>query len=169
MNRPSKAPVEARELRFKAAVAVIFGVLGCVSCVDVNGGAVELSWSLRTPEGNPNNCLAADIDKVRLCWAPESDGETVRVCEGSRTFECERERGFSRFEIDEGETAFWIEPLCAGTQVVPDPATYEVPPPLVRTVSAGQVVILNALLIVATDDDCNNGFCTCRDQPSTPL
>ncbi|MBT8491984.1 MAG: hypothetical protein KJO07_02895 [Deltaproteobacteria bacterium] len=167
MNRPNQHAVEAQGFRYTVAIAGLAGILGCFSCVDVNGGAVELSWSLRTPDGDPNDCTGADIDRVRLCWAPADDGQTVRVCEGSRTFDCQDERGFSRFEIDEGETAFWIEPLCARTQVVPDPATYEVPPPLVRVVSPGQVVILNALLIVASDEDCNDGFCTCRDNPSS--
>lgn len=147
-------------------IAVILGLLvGSPACVDVNGGAVELSWSIRTPAGEPNNCVDAKIEKVRVCWAP-SDGASARVCQGSRTFLCTDLRGFSSFEIDSGPTAFWLEPLCEVTQVVPDPATYEVPPPLIRSVSDGQVVTLNSLLIVATDADCNDGFCTCRDEPS---
>jgi len=145
---------------------ILATVLGFTGCVDVDGGAVELSWSLRTPEGEPNNCVESRIERVRLCWAPTS-GDPARVCEGSRTFQCTDARGFSRFEIDAGETAFWIEPLCADSLIVPDPATYEVPPPLLRSVSQGQVVTLNALLIVATDAECRTGFCTCRDQPSS--
>jgi len=142
-------------------LACLGALSGSNACVDVEGGAVELSWSLRTPDGDPNNCLDARIGKVRLCWAPAGD-IAVRVCEGSRTFACTEEHGFSRFEIDPGETAFWIEPLCESTSVVPDPSTYEVPPPLLRMVSAGQVVTLNALLIVATGAECGAGACTCR-------
>jgi len=154
--------------RSPIVTVIMFGaLLGSSACVDVNGGAVELSWSLRTPEGDPNSCLGATIEKVRLCWSPATE-QGVRVCEGSRTFACVDERGFSAFEIEPGPTAFWIEPLCEDTLIVPDPATYEVPPPLIRTVSEGQVVTLNALLIVATDSRCNSGFCTCKDQPSTP-
>lgn len=152
-----------------ALVWLAAAVVSMTGCVDVDGGAVEFSWSLRTPQGQPTTCLQSGIDKVRLCWAalPE-DSDRAVVCEGARTFECASERGFSRFEIDSGRTAFWIEPLCAQDLLPPDPATYEVPPPLVRRVSSGQVVTLSALLIVATDESCNDGFCTCRDQPSSP-
>ncbi len=142
-------------------LALLGSQLGTSACVEVEGGAVELSWSLRTPEGEPNSCSASRIGKVRLCWAPAGD-MVARVCEGSRTFGCIEERGFSRFEIEPGETAFWIEPLCADTSVVPEPASYEVPPPILRAVSAGQVVTLNALLIIATGADCNGAGCTCR-------
>ena len=168
MNTPHKRDVsaidgEGRRRTARALVPVLLALLP--ACVDVDGGAVELSWSLRTPDGNANSCEAADIEQVRICWAEAE--QDVSLCPNFRAFDCREERGFSRFEILPGETSFVVEPLCAGG-TAPDPLTFEVPSPLLRQVDSGRVVTLGALLIIATDNQrgCRTGFCTCRDTPS---
>lgn len=123
-------------------------------CVDVGGGAAELSWSIFDFTGKRiDNCADAAIDKVRLCWEPVEAGAEVTsplACtEGQwKDTPCEDNRAVTDFSIDSGSHVFWIVPLCAGG-VVPDADTYEVPPPLLRNVAPGSVVTLNSQLIVA--------------------
>ena len=160
MNRSELNPVERRGATARAVWLLLISLIW-TACVDIGGGAVELSWTLRTPDGEPNQCGRASIDNVRLCW--KANDEPGQTCDGQASFDCEEQRGFSRFEVAPGATRLWIEPLCEDTLVVPDPATYEVPAPVVRQVETGEVVTLNALLIIATDNagGCRTN-CTCR-------
>lgn len=147
-----------------AALACIGWIAGLAACVDVNGGAVELSWSLRTLAGDSvESCSAASIEAVRLCWQPLGDGggEGGARCrsERFRSFPCEDESGATRFELPPGPTSLWIEPVC-DDGLPAALGTYQVPPPIVRTVSTGDVVTLSSLLIAV--DPCAEPGCTCR-------
>jgi hypothetical protein len=147
--------------------AALGGALLSSSCVQVDGGAVELSWTLRDFDGEPTNCAEARIDEVRICWQSVADGGTsgTRSCrrDSSRTFACVDSRGVTGFEIPPGRAVVWIEPVCADGQP-PETDTYEVPAPIARTVETGQVVTLGALLIVADDstEPCPRSRCTCQ-------
>lgn len=149
-------------------VAALCGLLFSSSCVEVDGGAVELSWTLRTFSGEPiDTCPAARIDEVRICWESVADGGPggARTCRRGdyRAFACDDSRGVTGFEIPAGRALVWIEPICADGNP-PDPDTYEVPAPIARTVETGEVVTLGALLIVADDagDPCPRSRCTCQ-------
>lgn len=136
------------------------------ACIEIDGGAVELSWSLRSFEGDQvESCPEARIDEVRVCWQSISEGTSTGVCEGSQSFPCGEENGVSGFEIDPGSTAFWIEPICIDGSPA-EPGSYQVPPPIVRTVEDGNIVTLNSLLIVVTPfrDSCPDSGCTCVRQ-----
>lgn len=161
MNSWNPGMVEGpeRTLRAVTIITVCIGLLVSTSpaCVEVNGGAAELSWSLRTFEGVQNDCALSGIDMVRLCWR-SMDGEldagtgagTPLACipEQSMDFSCEVNRGVTDFAIAGGWQIFWVVPVCADGNV-PAASTFEVPPPLVRKVEPGSVVTLKSQLIVA--------------------
>jgi hypothetical protein len=147
-----------------------------LACVQIDGGAVELSWSIRTFDGCPascnlrgkdeqcNNIPGADFDdisEVRICWEALGDAGELRIDCGrdpmkndNSRFACAQEHGVTGFEIPEGATAIWIEPLCKDTGLTPPPDRYEVPAPIVRNITSGAVTTLNALLIVTDPEAC---------------
>lgn len=134
----------------------------CGSCVQIDGGAIELSWAVRDFDGNSRSCGETGISAVSLCWQPSDGLSDQFVCQAtaSSTFPCDRERGSTAFEVPPGPTALWIQVGCGEMGEAADPDTYEVPAPIVRTVRDGEVVTLNSLLIIATPA-CGTEACTC--------
>jgi hypothetical protein len=165
-----QAPIRhpARVRRLAAGLVALAAALG-TGCVDIDGGAVELSWSLRTFGGSAvESCSEAAIRDIRLCWEPLADGATTTegaVCRAGqrRRFSCAESSGVTGFDLDPGATAFWIEPVCDDGAAA-DPGTYEVPPPIVRTVQEGKIISLTSLLLVVSPagGDCPAGGCTCE-------
>jgi hypothetical protein len=144
----------------------IFHAVSAVACIEVNGGAAELSWTLRDFEGKPikrdnedgHPCELTNIEWIRLHWQAVGDGGTGIGPSGDHSFRCQANRGITEFTIPAGRQMLWIEPVC-GDDI--DAARYEVPPPIVRNVEQGTVLTLDALLIVADRD------CTCPTSPSS--
>ncbi len=145
-------------------IALTFVLVGSFSCVEIDGGAVELAWTLRDFQGDNNTCGKSEVDKVRVCWRSLGDAGTapsecviIRTDGGLagqlRDFDCSASRGVTRFEVPAGRTSLFIEPLCAGGNPARGP--YQVPPPIVRTVEDGKVVTINQLLIVASNAECH--------------
>jgi hypothetical protein len=139
-------------------------------CVAIDGGAVEVSWSIRSFDGDAvETCGDALVDKIRLCWTPLTDGSTAdpETCLPGqrRTFSCDEASGVTGFDLEPGLTAFWIEPVCTDGEPA-DPGTYQVPPPIVRTVRDGRIISLNSLLLVVNplDTGCADTPCTCVRQ-----
>ncbi len=154
-------------------VFVSLCAVSATSCVDVDGGAIELSWTLRTFEGEvissdqEEACRRAGIESIRVCWRPAGAGGVdagAPECAGgrSRTFACGDDRGVTRFEVEPGEQAIWLEPVCEGGEMAVE-GTYQVPAPIVRGVAEGAVVALGAQLVEATDGarNCPAAGCTC--------
>ena len=149
-----------------AAVFVLTLAAGASACIEIEGGAVELSWSLRSFDGERvDSCADARIEEVRICWQAVEEGPSTGVCQGSQSFPCGEENGVSGFEIAPGRAAFWIEPICLDGSPA-DLGSYQVPPPIVRTVEDGKIVTLNSLLIVVTPfrSTCPEAGCTCVRQ-----
>jgi hypothetical protein len=117
--------------------------------VAVNGGAVELAWTVRTEDGRPVvNPATQGIASVRLCLqdCAVMDGS---LCTGEtlcpfQTFPFDRFRGATDFAIAPGRKKLWITLGCTDSQVT---AVVTVPEPLLREVTKGDVTELNALLI----------------------
>jgi hypothetical protein len=150
---------------------ILLTALGASSCVPIDGGAAEFSWTLRTFEGDSiAQCDYTGIGQVRLCWrAASAPPETDCAPERSRTFECRFGHGATRFEIAPGPTSLRITPVCQDGSI-PAVGTFQVPPPLVRTVSNGKIITLNVILIVARDrtnplSACAPSGCTCDSPP----
>jgi hypothetical protein len=158
---------QGREVTRIAAFCLTLSGCWISGCIEIDGGAAELSWSLRSQEGESvDSCHSALIDDVRLCWEPVEDGSVLGSggpCRSlHRSFPCEESSGITAFNLDPGETAFWIEPICDDRRPA-DAGTYQVPPPIVRNVEDGQIVSLNSLLLVVspTGDVCPSTGCTC--------
>jgi hypothetical protein len=147
--------------RFWLALVVMVQVVTSVSCVEVNGGAVELSWSVRSFDGERVDDSCDDdkpevhLEKIRLAWKAVSDdgGGTGMEPDGLAEFPCGDRRGITEFTVPGGEHLLWIVPVCAGG-VLPATSNYQVPPPIVRDIREGTVTTLDALLVVADASTC---------------
>lgn len=132
--------------------------------MEIDGGAVEFSWAVRDFSGESTDCITAKIDTVTLCWRDTAITDQLDcVSDDSRDFVCDREQGATAFEVPPGERTLWIEVGCSTSGTRADPAGYEVPAPIVRTVTSGDIVTLNSLLVVAskTQENCGERPCTC--------
>ena len=140
---------------------VLLSIL-CVQCVQIDGGATEFNWSLRTIAGNVvNDCTLSNVAKIRLCWRGESQGGGECLAAQSREFTCNEFTGVTLFEIAEGRTEFFVQPIC--DDGLPAAAnTFQSPDSIVRTVREGEIVTLNSLLIVVSEpgESCQTN-CTC--------
>jgi len=111
-------------------------------CVPIDGGAVELRWTIhnlvadeRHEEGERIDCDEAGISTLSLLVDPGSrDGPAY-------PFDCDDGRGSSDFDIAPGRHLFSIAP--AGPRA--DQAT--VPDPISAQVREGEVTDLQVLLI----------------------
>ena len=90
--------------------AVAFPLLACllVACVKIDGGAVEISWVIRTDQGKAiNDCGCADpaITTVRLVLQGSDvsgnpiAGATPCAGQAQCDFPCERQTGATAFDI----------------------------------------------------------------------
>ena len=158
----------------------MFGIGGLAlvlvsGCVKIEGGAAEFSWSLRDEQGRSvectNNDPAGDVGEIRLCWVSLVDaGSSIAQCRPPdlQTFPCAEGSGATGFTLTPSRTSLFIQPVCAdGTPAAP--ASYTVPPPIVREVVEGRVVTLSSLLVVIKRTACCTQvgespctLCTCK-------
>jgi hypothetical protein len=129
-------------------------------CVDIDGGAIEASWVLRTRDGRAiEGCGCADpaITRVRFFVVPSvSEGAPAGsdLCEGRGDceFACGSQRGATPFFVPAGRYAVSIVVLgVAGAPVATGvgPGTVRVPAPILRDVVYGQPTQLEAVAIEA--------------------
>jgi hypothetical protein len=150
--------MHTRRLNIAVAVGVVLAI-ACASCTDVSGGAVELSWLLRPSNGDENACSdqsccqTSRVTQIRLNW--NVDGTT-----GSDAWPCDDNRAVTKFVLPPGQASLWVTPECAGGPA--SSATYEAPPPVVRTLVAGDVVSLNAVVVQVQVSDCGAQPCICH-------
>ena len=136
-----------RSNRRTSLFVYIVALLTVSACERVNGAAVDLSWSIRTFAGeHVEQCLDGRIDKIELQWRSVDAGEGSSPDDLVR-FECENNRGVTRFVVGEGRQLFTIVPVCRDG-AAPDPSTYNVPPAIARDLKEGEVATLDSLLIV---------------------
>jgi hypothetical protein len=128
-----------------------------VSCVPIDGGAVEASWVLRTDDGRAiTTCECADplIAGVRLALVGASGAvKDSRPCEGrgSCQFSCQRHTGATPFDIPPGFYLISLTPVDAMGQdlaLVQPPRNVQTPAPVLREVVKGQPTQLDALALV---------------------
>jgi hypothetical protein len=148
-------------LRTSLTVAFLGAAYPAVhGCTPVEGGAVESSWDLRTIEGRDVTCAGAAVGSIRLWWqVGRDDGTATRRFDA---FACDDARGVTRFDLPPGRAELWLEPVCAdGT--LPAEGTYRAPPPIVRTITEGEVITLETQIIEVRATGCTGEApCTCR-------
>jgi len=159
MNTRSPSTVEPA---FQAAHARLCGLLASVlslgvhGCTEATGGAVELSWALRTTRDvGISDCLDDRIGRIRLWWeSPDS----ARF----ESFPCRDNHGVTAFDLPLPEVGLRVAPECRNGSEA-DPASYMAPPPIVRDVAVGETITLDAVLLVLRVDteDCVTLPCAC--------
>jgi len=135
-----------------ALVGAVLATLGAGACTDVAGGAVDLSWNLRTTDGEDTSCDATRVRRMKLWW--EIDEQL-----GSATWRCDDVRAITAFQIPPGEALLWLEPQCANGPAAPQ--TYVAPPPVQRTIELGEAITLNAIIVQVQLSRCDEQACVC--------
>lgn len=136
-------------------IVLFFSALACVS---IDGGAVEASWVVVTPDGRTISdcaCTCARVAKVRLKLEPLGGGPDPCAGRASCQFSCGSKSGSSRFDIPAGTYAISLVPVDAngddiaggeaGSTCAAEPGIN----PTVRDVVKGKVTSLDALIVIA--------------------
>ena len=117
-------------------------------CVAVDGGAIELAWTVRTEDGRACECDTPGIASVSLCIQGCAMSDGLGNCQGDtacplETFPCTRGRGSTDFSVATGRTRIWITAARGDAGM----SGISVPEAVLRDVTQGDVTELNALLI----------------------
>lgn len=142
-------PTLPRILRVTLLLLACPAVHGCTT---VEGGAVEISWNLRNVDGSGVSCGAANVLTIDLFIDDD-------LPDGYVEFPCGDERGVTRFDVAPGQAQLWLQPGCADGLA---PVAYRAPPPIVRTITEGEVITLDTQLIEVRAGNClPEDPCTC--------
>ena len=150
-------------LRSRAAfvLSVALTLSAAAGCIDVDGGAVELSWKLRPASSSlPDKFVSCDsgldgtgkVTRIRLDWR-------VRDRVGFESWRCDDNRGVTGFDLPEGEALLSVTPECEDGPA--DPASYIAPAPEQRQVNLGDTVSLGAVEVVVSVSYCGQQPCIC--------
>jgi hypothetical protein len=160
-------------------LAPLLGLL-VTGCVRIDGGAVEISWVVRSTDGRAITdctCAAPPIGYVRLDLVGvggDIDGTTPCLGRTACEFPCQRQTGSTPFDIRQGHPGsdgqlpqyqISLTALDAARKpVVPDGAVQS-PAPILRSVVDGQPTEVEAFLLVARcSTECagtnSSGVCT---------
>jgi hypothetical protein len=144
-------------------------------CVEVDGGAIEASWVLRTADGRAISgcgCANPAIARVRFVVRTVGDdnmpGQDVCAGQPGCEFPCRSQRGATPFFVPGGRYAISFAPLDpAGTALsagAPGSGSVRVPAPILREVVHGRPTQLDAVAIEtgcaqACNGDLSNKVC----------
>jgi hypothetical protein len=144
-----------------AALAFLVGLLS--GCVEIKGGAVEVSWVVHANGRAITDCGCSDpvISKVRIQLEGRGGAiEGTRPCDGRPEceFSCQRQTGATPFDIPvtHGDETYAVSVIAVGPAGNDLPAVMT-PPPILRTVLKGQPTEVNAFLLEAgCNSDCES-------------
>jgi hypothetical protein len=138
--------------------AITFLSLTCLlaACVKIDGGAVEVSWVIRTKLGSAITdcgCASPTIDKVRLKLVGQGgaiDGATPCAGQAQCDFPCARQTGATAFDIQEthGDERYLVSIVALGTDGSELPEVM-MPAPILREVVRGQPTEVESMQLVA--------------------
>ena len=168
-------------MSIRIRVAALSCVLAAAACVRIEGGAVEVSWVIQSPEGQAINdcaCSAPAIGWVQLnLKGVDGVFPEAMPCPGPDDckFACQRQTGSTRFDISPGTAIDGSTPQYEISITALGPngedltmsvdggqPTVKAPAPILRRVIAGQPTELEAFLLVAPCAQVNSaGVCTC--------
>lgn len=160
-------PGQIRSLSQDVVVARATRVLALVcllvhGCANVDGGAVELSWRLRSASGAPADLLDCTSTVEGITFAIQSirlDWEVASVS-GFATFDCSLLHGVTGFDLPQGQALLAVKPICANA--VTDTKSYIAPAPELRQVTVGNTISLGAVVIVLQVAKCTLQPCICQ-------
>jgi hypothetical protein len=130
-----------------------------VSCVSIDGGAVEASWVVIALDGHAiAHCSCSDpqIDSVRMKLvgaSPAVMGSRPCLDRPSCQFSCERRTGATPFDIPPGDYLMSLIPVDAAGQDLAatgaEGTRVDTPAPVLREVVRGQPTQLDAFALMA--------------------
>jgi hypothetical protein len=94
-------------------IALLFSAL---ACKHVDGGAVEATWVLVTPDGrtiSDCSCTCPSIAKMRLELLPTDGGGDACAGRGACAFSCNQKIGATQFDIPAGRYQVRLVPVGA--------------------------------------------------------
>jgi hypothetical protein len=146
MNTSRTGVVESRTRR-GVALATLLMSLSLHGCTSVDHGAVELSWTLIDFNGQEQkSCTNIGVESIRVAW--DVDGQ-----QGFRDFACNAGHAVTEFEVPQGQSFLHVEPRCASGAAI-KPEHVVAPAPIERTIIAGDVVELHAVVIEIDSEAC---------------
>jgi hypothetical protein len=133
--------------------ALFASLAGATSCVQIDGGAVEVSWEVHANGRAITDCSCADpaIAKVRIDLVGKGgaiDGATPCAGRTQCEFSCQRKTGATPFDVPEtqpGET--YLVSVVALDADGHDLPRSIAPPAVERTVTRGQPTEVEAFLL----------------------
>jgi hypothetical protein len=138
--------------------AIAFLVLTCLlaTCVEIDGGAVEISWVIRSDSGSAITdcgCASPAIAKVRLVLRGDRGAiRDVTPCAGQAQcdFPCARQTGSTSFNIQEthGDERYEVSVVAIGVDGS-ELAQVTAPAPILREVVRGQPTEVESMQLVA--------------------
>jgi hypothetical protein len=125
------------------------------SCVQIDGGAVEVSWVVHANGRAITDCSCADpeIASIRIEVVGRGgliEGTTPCAGRAQCRFACQRQTGATPFDIPEthGDEMYAISVVAVGKDGA-DLPTIQAPAPILRTVVRGQPTEVEAFLLEA--------------------
>ena len=138
--------------------AAAFLPLACLltTCVEINGGAVEVSWVIRSRAGSAITdcgCASPSIATVRLRLVRVGGplaGDTPCANQAQCDFPCPRQTGSTPFNIPEtvGTEKYEVSVVAVGADGNPLPEVLT-PAPILREVVRGQPTEVESMQLVA--------------------
>lgn len=140
------------------------------ACVQIHGGAIEVSWAIFAPGGRAINdcgCVDPAIVEIRLNLS-STDAAGANPCEGRAEcqFSCGQKTGSTPFDIPSGRYSMWLTALGAGDTDLEGAPGFRSTPPSTWPVVWGQPTELDALTIEAPCASACNG--QSMTQPCAP-
>jgi hypothetical protein len=154
-------PEPVDQIKMRPAVAFLSLTCLLATCVEINGGAVEISWVIRSESGSAiTDCGCADpaIAKVRLVLVGNGvpgtpfHGSTPCAGQAQCDFPCSRQTGSTAFNIQEtrGDERYEVSVVAIGTDGSELPQELVKTPALIlREVVRGQPTEVESMQLVA--------------------
>jgi hypothetical protein len=150
-----------RGIEVLARLAVAAGLSAApAGCVKIDGGAVEVSWVVRSDTGaaiSDCGCASPAIATVRLVLVLDQGGSppSYRPCDGQAQcdFPCPRQTGSTAFDIrpTQADESYEISLVGVDSSGVPIPGVMSAP--ILRSVVTGQPTETEAFELVARCSD----------------
>ena len=140
-------------------IAVLLAALSS-GCVEIHGGAVEISWAIFAPGGRATNdcsCTNPEIANVRLELISTADGSNPCAALDSCEFQCGRKSGSTPFVVPPGRYSFSLLAFGIDGTRLGDTLGFRFTPPVTRPVEWGKPTELDAFTIEAPCSDACNG------------